>query len=127
MSIPKNITFGSDANLRKETLLDPNSNKSKKRKNIRHMYIKSVHQNRSVKGSLIKSKNITSLDDSSLSKGSSSYLTNEYNLVKKILNATKALEKLKNKNTSEFMARSSAPKYKTQEEYYVENLELKKV
>ena len=47
------------------------------------------NQNRSKKGGLIRTKNITNLDESTLSKGSSSYLTNEYNLVKKILNATK--------------------------------------
>ena len=121
MSNPKNTGLGSDANL------ESNHSKSKKRKNIRNLYIKSVLENKSVKGGLIRSKNLTNLDDSILNKSSSSYLTNEYNLVKKILNATKALEKLKNNNTNEFMARTSAPKYKTQEEYYEEILELKKV
>ncbi len=131
--IPKNITLESDSTLKKETSLNTisNFNKLKKKTNNRHLYIKLLHQNKSVKGGIIRSKNITNLDSSSLSKGSSIYLENEYNLVKKILNATKALEKLKSKNGNEIITRSSASnntvKYKTQEEYYEENLELKKV
>ena len=137
----------SDVNLKKKEDQDvaaPINTKLKKNKNIRQIYLKSVtNHNRNSKGSLIKKKNFTNLENAQqlLNKGSSSYLTNEYNLVKKILNATKALERLKTTssttsaatamtdqtNRNEFMSRTTAPKYKTQEEYYEEILELKKV
>jgi hypothetical protein len=142
---------GSDLNLKKEDQdvsapINENKNtKLKKKKNIRQIYLKSVTtHNRNSKGSLIRTKNATNLENNGqplINKGSSSYLTNEYNLVKKILNATKALERLKTSSTTisaastsntdqnhrnEFMTRTT-PKYKTQEEYYEEILDLKKV
>jgi hypothetical protein len=139
---------GSDLNLKKEDQdvaapINENKNtKIKKKKNIRQIYLKSVtNHNRNSKGSLIRSKNATNLENNGqpiINKGSSSYLTNEYNLVKKILNATKALERLKTSSTTistsntdqnnrnEFITRTT-PKYKTQEEYYEEILDLKKV
>lgn len=93
MNNSKSSIMGSEVSLRKERSETPSvsttASKPKKKKNIRQIYIKSVNQNRSVKGGSIRSRNITNLDESNLSKGSSHYLTNEYNLVKKILNATK--------------------------------------
>ena len=52
----------------------------------------------SKKGGKLKSKNISQIsnvESSTSALGSSNYLENEYNLVKKIITATKALEKLK--------------------------------
>lgn len=104
--------------------------------------MESVNRNRGdKKGSKLKTKNISHIaKNPETSKASSNYLENEYSLVKKILTATKALEKLKtdgSKATSSVTVKSdvnaaatrasvSAFRNKTQEEYYAEVLELKK-
>lgn len=113
-----------------------------KQKNIREIYLESINQYQgSKKGGKVTSKNISNIKKGeSTPTGSSSYLENEYTLVKKILTATKALEKLKTSGVStdksnpkgepqSNTAKSSAAafKYKTQEEYYAEILEQKKL
>ncbi len=64
----------------------------------------------------------------------SNYLEKEYNLVQRIISDTKELKNIKvkheiaNKNDPISQAmRQIAPKYKSQEEYYQEVIELKKV
>ncbi len=66
-------------------------------KNIREIYLESVNRNRgSKKGGKLKTKNISHIEKNpEASNHGSNYLENEYSLVKKILTATKALEKLK--------------------------------
>ncbi len=107
---------------------EPPPSTSIKNKNIRKIYLDSVNQYRgSKKGGKLKTKNISHIVDNvtaEASTSSSSYLANEYNLVKRILTATKALEKLKTGTGTDTdavnRANVTAFKFKTQEEYYGE-------
>ena len=101
------------------------------RKNIREAYIDYVKNSNGLK----KTQSISNLDaDAKTSTTSSSnYLDNQYSLVKRILTATSALEKLKksardgnNDNKSSRSTVSGTPLYKTQDEYYEEVMSLKK-
>ena len=104
------------------------------RKNIREAYIDYVKQNSSLK----KSQSISNLDncDVKATTSSSNYLEDQYSLVKRILNASTALEKLEksargvNINNGDIKSSrsvtSGTPLYKTQEEYYDEVMMLKK-
>jgi hypothetical protein len=101
------------------------------RKNIREAYIDYVKTTNGLK----KSQSISNLEncDITATNSSSNYLANQYSLVKRILNASSALEKLKisargdgNDMKSSRSVNSGTPLYKTQEEYYDEIIILKK-
>lgn len=101
------------------------------RKNIREAYIDYVKTTNGLK----KSQSISNLEncDITATTSSSNYLANQYSLVKRILNASTALEKLKisargdgNDMKSSRSVNSGTPLYKTQEEYYDEIIILKK-
>jgi len=83
-----------------------------KNKNIREIYLESVNRHRgSKKGGRLKTANISHIeggDPGVASSSSSGYLASEYTLVKRILTATKALEKLKTSSGAESEAAASA-------------------
>lgn len=113
------------------------------RKNIREAYLQFVKQNNGMNG-LPKSRSISNLANYNPSLTSSSgYLEDQYSLVKRILTATSALEKLKrsaskdasnsNANSisnsvalSSSRSKTGTPLYKSPEEYYEEVMSLKK-
>lgn len=97
--------------------------------NLREAYLNYVKNQQNKPNKL----SISNIDlDSSTGGTSSQYLENEYSLVKKILTATRELENLK-LNTNEPKAQISSSSltsnfvYKTQDEYYQEILDLKKI
>ena len=103
------------------------------RQNIREAYIDYVKTTNSLK----KSQSISNLEncDVKATTSSSNYLEDQYSLVKRILTASSALEKLKksardgNNNSNDLKSSRSVtgkPFYKTQEEYYEEVMGLKK-
>jgi hypothetical protein len=106
----------------------------KKQKNIREIYLQAVHHNKGFKR-INKKQGITNLTNDELKNASfngSSFLEKEYSLVQRIINDTKELKniaKIKNDSKSDLSqsSRQIAPKYKTQEEYYEEVLQLKKI
>ncbi len=82
-----------------------------KNKNIREIYLESVNRHRgSKKGGRLKTANISNIEggDPGVVSSSSSYLASEYTLVKRILTATKALEKLKTSTGAESEGAASA-------------------
>jgi hypothetical protein len=112
--------------------------KKKKKKNIRELYLDSVNKRTAIDGVLMRAHSIPDLQQLKEKTNVSTYLKHEYGLVKNILSATKALEKLKFSNDSQHQLSSSAQKsrtdingsnskYKSPEEYQHELIELKKV
>lgn len=105
-----------------------------KRKNIREIYLQALKHSKGFKKTNTKKKGISNLaNDERNGFSGSNYLEKEYNLVQRILSDTKELKSIKiksdsvNKNdpTSQSL-RQIAPKYRSQEEYYQEVLDLKR-
>ena len=75
------------------------------------------------------------IEERNLNFSGSNYLEKQYNLVQRIISDTKELKSIKIKNessnktdfASQNTTRQIVPQYKSQEEYYQEVLELKKV
>ncbi len=96
-------------------------------KNVREAYLQYVKNNNNFT-MIPKARSISNLANYEPSvTSSSSYLEDQYSLVKQILNATSALEKLENPSRDSSRGKAfGAPAYKSQEEYYEEVMGLKR-
>jgi len=112
--------------------------KTSRKKDIREAYLNYVKNNNNLV-TMPRSKSITNLDnyDPKNTTSSSNYLANEYLLVKNILTATSALEKLRSQSQNKAAPQSALNSSRTTfsvtqtgtkapEEYYQEILDLKK-
>lgn len=101
-----------------------------KKKNIREIYLQALKHSKGFKKQQSTKRGISNLtsDQSATAFSGSNFLEKEYNLVQRIISDTKELKSIKVKNdTNSHQLNQMVPnKYKSQEEYYQEVLELKR-